>query len=253
MFAIDCGNTRIKWARFDGGRRDGEGHAPLHGAADPYAALAAAIPARPGRVLVANVAGSQAAAEIAAAVESAAGLRAEFVSVSAEAGGIVCGYKAPETLGVDRWLAMIATRRSVDGPFAVVCAGTALTFDAVDAGGKHLGGFIVPGDRLMIESLVRHAEQIPDIEPDADPGRDTGVLGLSTLEAVSRGTRLALAGAVSAAVASVADSLARPVPVVVTGGDGAMLVKWLACDSLFRSDLVLDGLAALAGMTGHDA
>jgi len=246
MFAIDCGNTRIKWARFDAGRRLGEGHAPVSDGAAAFAALAAALPDDAGRVLVANVAGSEVAARVEATVTEATGIRPEFVAVTAKAAGIECGYREPDSLGVDRWLAMIAARRIVDGPFAVICAGTAVTFDAVNGDGQHIGGLIVPSDRLMIDALARHAERIPHLEPDADAGRASGQLGRSTLEAVSRGTRLALTGAVETAVADVTGLLGEPIAVVVTGGDGAMLAGWLALDPVFRADLVLDGLAVLA-------
>ena len=135
MIAIDCGNTRLKWARFDGlTRRDG-GHASFRDDADPFASLRSIRVDSSERVLVANVAGEAVAARVADAVGTVLGREPEFVAVEASAYGIECAYADPGTLGVDRWVAMIAARRLVDGPFAVVGAGTALTFDAVDAGG----------------------------------------------------------------------------------------------------------------------
>ncbi|MGD8339163.1 MAG: type III pantothenate kinase [Gammaproteobacteria bacterium] len=253
MIAIDCGNTRLKWARFEGRARLDGGHASLRGAGDPFEALAAGLGDLAGRndsaghVLVANVAGPEVAEHISAAVRSTLGRDSEFVSVQANAHGIECAYADPGTLGVDRWLAMIAARNLRDGPFAVVGAGTALTFDAVDRSGRHLGGLILPGDRLMIEALASHAEQIPVVPPAGRAVRGLEILGRSTAEAVSHGARLALAAAVDRAVATVTAELGEAIAVLLTGGDAPLVEEWLASDAEVEADLVLEGLAVIGG------
>lgn len=246
MLAIDCGNTRIKWARYDAGRTSGRGSASLRGGADPYLQLAGTLDRGIERVCVANVAGAKVAERITATVVDRLEISPEFVRVEPKAHGIECAYYQPETLGIDRWLAMIAARRLAAGAFAVVSAGTAVTFDAVDADGQHLGGLILPGDRLMIEAMASNAHQIPLVERAADPVSGLDLLGRSTQQAVSRGARLATAAAVDRAVAEVAAALSQPLAVFVTGGDAAELAAWLAADVTIGADLVLDGLAAVA-------
>lgn len=245
MFAIDCGNTRIKWARFESGAPRETGSAGLHDA-DPYAALGGALVDGIDRVLVSNVAGPEAAAGIEATVRSRLDLVPQFVRVEASGHGIECAYRDPATLGVDRWLAMIAARRLVDGPVAVVSAGTAVTFDAVDAGGRHLGGLILPGDRLMIEAVARNTSQIPVVAEAGAAVSGLDLLGRSTDAAVSHGARLALAAAVDRALATVAAALGRDVVLLVTGGNANALAEWLASEARVRADLVLAGLAAFA-------
>ena len=117
MIAIDCGNTRLKWARFEGlSRRDG-GHASFRDETDPFAAIRSVLVDESERVLVANVAGDAVAARVVDAVGMALGREPEFVAVEASAHGIECAYADPGSLGVDRWVAMIAGRRLVDGPW----------------------------------------------------------------------------------------------------------------------------------------
>ena len=58
-------------------------------------------------------------------------------------------YPQPQSLGVDRWLALIAARQLAPGWACVIDAGTALTIDALDAAGLHLGGLIIPGSRMI--------------------------------------------------------------------------------------------------------
>jgi type III pantothenate kinase len=247
MLAIDCGNTRIKWAQYESGGRPDAGEVSWLDTPDAVTALAEALPETAGRVLVANVAGDEAGRQIAAAVSARLGTEPEFVVVEGEAHGIECGYRDPSALGVDRWLAMIAVRARVDGPFAVVCAGTAVTFDAVAEGGRHCGGLILPGSRLMARSLADHTGRIPLVEPAAEPVASGELLGRSTAEAVGRGVQLALAAAIDRAAAGFAAELGRELPLIVTGGDARKLAPWLHTTHELRADLVLDGLAIIGG------
>lgn len=246
ILAIDCGNTRIKWGRFANGRLTGKGAASLRDG-DAYAALADAFAGDVDRVVIANVAGPAVAARVESVVTSRLGLRPEFARVEASAHGIVCAYREPGTLGVDRWLAMIAARAQVGGLLAVVGAGTAVTFDGVLADGRHLGGLILPGDRLMLEALAAHTVQIGSVAPVSTPVAGLDLFGRSTAEAVGRGSRLAVAAAIDRAVAVLAESQGTAPRLLVTGGDAGTLVPWLASPAEVRADLVLEGLAVIAG------
>jgi len=245
MLAIDCGNSRLKWARYEGSRKLDGGAAALRDG-DAFGALGQALVDGIGRVFVANVAGDAVGEKIGATVSARLGVAPEFVRVDKSAHGIECAYREPATLGVDRWLAMIAARAVVPGPFAVVGAGTAVTFDAVDATGRHLGGLILPGDGLMIEALAANTGQIGLVPRAGGPAAGLDLLGRSTAEAVGHGTRLACAAAVDRAVAIVADALGAAPGVLVTGGDAAALAAWLASSGEVRADLVLEGLAIIA-------
>jgi type III pantothenate kinase len=249
MLAIDCGNTRIKWARFEAGRGLARGDASL-GRGDAWRALGEALVDGVERVLVANVAGKDAAERIEAEVSARLGIMPEFVSVMPRGFGIECAYRDPATFGVDRWLAMIAGRHRISGPFAVVGAGTAVTFDAVDGGGRHLGGLILPGDRLMIEALAAGTQQIGVVARATAPVRGLALLGRSTGEAVGRGSLLALAAASDRAMAVVAGALGVEPVLLVTGGDAGTLAAWLESKAEIRADLVLEGLAAIADAEG---
>jgi len=246
MLAIDCGNSRLKWARFEAGRMIDRGSSSLLDDEDPLRVLNDALVPGTDRVLIANVAGPGMAEHLRAAVIEQLTLAPEFVAVETDAHGIVCGYRDPATLGVDRWLAMIACRRAADGAFAVVSAGTAVTFDAVDAGGRHLGGLILPGDRLMIESLAANTRQIGLVAPAVRPVSGVELFGRSTAEAVAHGTQLALAAAIDRAVMQLGEALGAPPRLVLTGGDADRLARWLVTRAEVRADLVLLALAQIA-------
>lgn len=83
----------------------------------------------------------------------------QIVKTQAETLGIRCAYQTYQTLGVDRWLAILAARVITSLPVAVIDLGTANTCDIV-IGNKHEGGWISPGHSLMRESLLQNTENV---------------------------------------------------------------------------------------------
>jgi type III pantothenate kinase len=145
-------------------------------------------------------------------------------------------------LGVDRWLALQAARRRVDGAFCLVDAGTATTIDVVDAAGRHLGGWILPGREAAREGLLARA---PVLRRDV-PAIDTLAPATETGRAIERGLLLQQVGAVERALAEARalPGLAEPA-LVMTGGDAASLQSRVH-GARVEPDLVLEGLAMAA-------
>jgi type III pantothenate kinase len=244
---VDIGNTRFKWAL---AADDGTG--PVGSAVhvtDLEAAIAALVDALPRnlrRVLAANVAGDAVGARLAGALRARHAIEIEFVMPAAERYGIRCAYDEPARLGVDRWVAMIAAHRATPELVCVIQAGTAVTFDAVDASGRHLGGLIFPGPRLMADALDRKTGGIGPTPTTARPATGLKLLGTSTQEAVGKGSMLAIAAALDRAVAVVAAAANETPTAILTGGDAAELAPWLESKVRFSADLVLAGLAYIA-------
>ena len=66
-----------------------------------------------------------------------------------------------DSLGVDRWCALIGARGITSAPCVVVLAVTATTIDTVAGAGRLLGGLILPGLELMRRSLARDTAALP--------------------------------------------------------------------------------------------
>lgn len=249
ILLVDIGNTRIKWAcasergLFDPGETAHESHSDK-----ALQSLARAVPARVDRVIAVSVAGQTMEAAFAACIERRWGLTPQFVTVSREAHGVRCGYADPSRLGADRWVALIAAHRLAGGAACVIDAGTAVTLDAVDAQGHHLGGLILAGPGVIATALDRQTSGIGETRGLPRPGRGIGVLGTSTDEAVARAAMLGLAGALDRALREVAEDLKTQPAVYITGGDAEGLSPWLETRSDYRRHLVLEGLAAISGV-----
>jgi len=246
MLLIDIGNTRAKWATLDGGTLSRCG-AILHRGV-PSGDWVHGIDAadrRYDRILVSNVAGAVAAATVAEWARQRHGLQAEFVSASASAGGIINAYEDPAALGADRWLGMIGAWRRVRGPLVCIAAGTAMTVDAVDGSGRHLGGVIVPGRDMMIDALMRRTSDIARGASAAAAER-SGMLGRNTAAAIESGAVHALAALAARTIDDVTRRVGAPPRVFLGGGDAGRIEPLIGVAVELCPELVLEGLAVLA-------
>jgi type III pantothenate kinase len=245
---MDIGNTRIKWGVLRDGQIGDLGDRVHRGRG--AVAAAAVVKAMRGRefrrTMVSNVAGNSFATNITRAVSSSYGIEPTFAHVGRQKLGIRCGYRDPKRLGVDRWLAVLAAHKTAGRGALVIDAGTTLTIDGVTADGVHLGGLIIPGPQLMARALRRETSDIGDVAVTRD-ARSQTFLGRSTSEAVNMGSGFALAGAVDQALRFLKRQLGNNPRVLVTGGDGADLVRSLKTKAELRPALVLEGLALFAG------
>jgi len=86
-------------------------------------------------------------------------------------------YKTPETLGKDRLAAIVgASFIKPNNDILVIDAGTAITYDFIDANNVYWGGNIAPGLNLRLRALHEFTEKLPLIEIQVEStelGNDT--------------------------------------------------------------------------------
>lgn len=235
---LDQGNTRTRWVVMAGdhiaarGVLDAPGVDPLDGLGDWVGRVAV--------VAVSSVASVERRAALVARLGQLGYLEPRFLEPLPAAAGITNGYRDHARLGVDRWLVMLGAGQLGAGAFLAVDAGTAMTLDAVDAGGRHLGGYIVPGYRLQCRALHGGTAQVglSELEPALGWGKETG-------EAVSHGVLLGLAALVDRALIELQRGVGDTCRLVLTGGDAGRIAPVLQSanpvvdqDILFRGMLV---------------
>jgi type III pantothenate kinase len=93
-------------------------------------------------------------------------------------------YKTPETLGKDRLAAVVGASFLKPGSdILVVDAGTAITYDFIDANKIYWGGNIAPGLNLRLQALHEFTQKLPLVEAQVEsPG-----LGTDTQSAIISG------------------------------------------------------------------
>src|SRR5690606_40875698 len=140
-------------------------------------------------------------------------------------------------------LALLAAVERHGRPLCLVGFGTAVTVDAVDAGGHHLGGFIVPGMALMARALAGGTQLRPGITAAAD------ALGRSTDECIANGALAAVAALADRMFLRLRAAHGDVLRCVVTGGAASSVIPVLETPVVHDPDLVVAGLALLAD--GH--
>lgn len=233
---IDLGNTRLKWSLAEGGRLLESPSAIVWPGGELPMACWSAMGVT--NIVMASVAGVEATSE---AVRRISQLGAKIRQVATDAAwqGLRCAYPEPSRLGVDRWLALIAAyRMNPPGRCLVVSAGTALTIDALDPGGRHRGGIIVPGLAAMRDGLIAAA---PGLAAYRDGKAGTG-LATDSADAIASGC-LQVALALIERHRGEGDS---PGPVLLSGGDADVLTPHVRRPCQLKPWLVLEGLAMWA-------
>lgn len=238
LLAIDVGNSRIKWGLRAGSSWTATGVAN-HSERGALARAWMQLP-RECRMIGSNVAGR----EIQAGIEdilAAQRLDVHWIESQPAQCGVRNLYDDPAQLGADRWAALIAARSIHAGACLVVNVGTAVTVDALSAGGDFLGGLIVPGLRLMREALARDTSRL-----GSNPG-DHVPFPRNTADAIASGSIEAIAGAVERMRLRLREQGEDSVRIIASGGAIGALQPHLAIDRCVIDDLVLRGLVIIAG------
>lgn len=242
---VDIGNSRTKWAF----KQESGALGPMHACAN--AAIAnnedlRTMIEQSTKIVLACVAGDAVLLQFKALVPEKTSLH--VVQSQAETCGVYNGYVQPETLGVDRWAALLGAWSVHSAPCVVVNAGTAITVDALNADGEFLGGMIVPGLGLMIQSLRKNTARL-DVDIKAIEVQD---FPDNTADAIYAGCMNAAVGAVAAMAVHLAkhgDIMPR---LVLSGGDAEALKNALqqvpfanlhVKSVIMTENLVLQGLA----------
>jgi type III pantothenate kinase len=232
ILAIDAGNSRIKWRLTDGSQKIAQG-AQLTAKVLEGEVLNLSGIKSPSEIRIANVAGGDVVYSLKQQLISQFSAPIRFAKTSAAMGELSCAYEDPETLGVDRWLAIAAAYHKYNKSLMLVDAGSAITIDIIGPGGQHIGGYIVPGLTLMHDALWKNTS---DVRVVGSGTEELWLPGKNTQQSVNKGCLLA--------AVSMIESLAAqfPVRIVITGGDAKVISQGISLDAENHSNLVLDGL-----------
>lgn len=147
-------------------------------------------------------------------------------------------YDTPETLGFDRIAICVgAMNLFPKTPLLVIDSGTAITFDYVSAEGKFLGGNISPGLDIRFRALHQFTARLPYVQPS----ENYGGVGHTTEQAVRNGV---MDGMLFEAEHYITNFLAanNRGKVVITGGNSHFWERRLNLPVVFSPNLGFIGL-----------
>lgn len=233
---VDMGNSRIKWCS-SASPELMHAHETDSEAQNCWRALEGVV-----RVRVAAVVDPERVEQMLVWCRRYLQVEAEIATVKGGgASGIQLAYAKEAVLGVDRWLAMHAARHRFEGQDIIIASGgTALTIDYLNASGRHLGGYIIPGWRAAVNALLEGTKRIKSAPPQLKKNWRPGD---STLSCVEGGLALMYRGVLCSAVQIELPDF-HAAKMIITGGDGELLKSFgeseIAC--VYDPMLVLRGL-----------
>lgn len=170
-----------------------------------------------------------------------------WLKVHRRKGGVRPAYEDPARFGVDRYVALLAARAKHRNQAVIVLdLGTAVTIDAMDRGGRHLGGLILPG-LAMLGDVLR--ARLPQLDSQ---GEATGslpedlLLPVTTEDAVALGTHAFYVGGIEQIVADLLPRMEAEPVILACGGDAPVFCRATGLDVEHQPNLVLDGMVLAA-------
>ena len=247
FLALDVGNTRLKWANYDsaapGAKLLGHGAVFLENI-DKLAEGDWSTIAPPHKILGCIVAGDAIKRRVAEQLELW-DVATHWIHPGPQEAGLTNGYDHPARLGADRWVAVIGAHhrllsRGIHRPCIVVMVGTAVTVEAIDANGKFLGGFILPGHGIMLRALESGTAglHVPTGEVCNFP--------TNTSDALTSGGTFAIAGAVQRMVDNLTKHCGQAPVCIMTGGAGWKMAPSMSVEVELVESLIFDGLLEIA-------
>jgi type III pantothenate kinase len=164
-----------------------------------------------------------------------------FVLQAGAKTGLKIRYRNPVEVGPDRIAnAIAATELYPNQPLIIIDLGTATTIDVVSAARDYLGGIIMPGLRIAMESLEKNTARLPNVEIV----QATELIGRSTIEGIQSGLFFGSLAALRGLTHEIQKATFKGERAMVIGSGGfSRLFEGEGIFDVLVADLVLLGLA----------
>ncbi|MEO8076255.1 MAG: type III pantothenate kinase [Acidobacteriota bacterium] len=143
--------------------------------------------------------------------------------------GLKIRYRNPLEVGPDRIANAVGALHLYPGRnLIIIDFGTATTFDVVHAGREYLGGIILPGVRIAMESLEKNTARLPTVEIV----RPTELVGRTTIECIQSGLYFGNR--------AIVNELTRDIREQAFHGESAVVIATGGFSRLFENEAVFD-------------
>ena len=146
----------------------------------------------------------------------------------------------PQTVGIDRLINTYCIYKKYGKAAIVVDAGTAITIDVISSKGEFLGGVIMSGIKMKLNSLSQNTSKLPLLELSLP----CKAIGKNTEEAMISGAVIGSSKAIEVLIKKIKTELnTQEILIVLTGGD-CLLIKDFIDEKidLIEPNLTLKGL-----------
>lgn len=144
----------------------------------------------------------------------------------------------PAQLGSDLVIGAVAGIHKYGAPLIIIDMGTATTISVIDEKKNFLGGPIIPGAIVSLNSLVTETSQLPRIT--LEPPKN--VIGRSTIDSMKSGLIYGQASCLDGMIDRIEEELGQKAIVIATGGLAKVVIPCCKNKITLDDSLLLDGL-----------
>lgn len=155
--------------------------------------------------------------------------------------GLALHIDIPSQLGSDLLVNAVAAKSLYPAPILIFDMGTATTLSVIDKTGAYIGGMILPGMQVAMDSLAAQTAQLPQV----NFGPPKRLIGANTEECMQAGAIYGWASMMDGLIDRVEKELGQSVTTVLTGELSSVVASFCARKIHLQSELSLLGLKIL--------
>ena len=144
----------------------------------------------------------------------------------------------PAQLGSDLVVNAVVAIAEYPAPLIIFDLGTATTISVIDKKKNYIGGMILPGVRISLDTLTSRTSQLPRIS--LDPPKK--VIGTNTIDCMKSGVLLGNAACMDGMIQRIEKELGEKATVLATGGIARVIVPNCLEEIILDDKLLLKGL-----------
>ncbi|KIR03223.1 Pantothenate kinase type III, CoaX-like protein [Lachnospiraceae bacterium TWA4] len=147
----------------------------------------------------------------------------------------------PAQIGSDLIAGAVAGISLYTPPLILIDFGTAMTICVIDKNKNYIGGMILPGIKVSLDSLTSKTSKLPRIS--LSPPKH--LIGRSTIECMSSGVLYGNASCIDGMIERIREERKEEFTVIATGELSDKIIPLCRNEILMDADLILKGLALI--------
>ena len=177
---------------------------------------------------------------ILAAIRKITGLNAMLVGSGMKTGLNIL-MDNPKSVGSDMIVNAVGALAEHEPPIIIIEMGTATTMSVIDKNGRYVGGAILPGLRVSLDSMSASTAQLPRISLDT-PRR---VIGKNTIDCMRSGVIFGNAAMIDGMLDRIEEELGEKTSIIATGGISKIVLPLCSHTITYDGALLMKGLLHL--------
>ena len=147
----------------------------------------------------------------------------------------------PRSVGSDMIVNSVGALSEHEPPIIIIEMGTATTMSVIDKDGHYIGGAILPGLRVSMDTMSSSTAQLPRISLDT-PKK---VIGKNTIDCMRSGIIYGNAAMIDGMLTRIETELGQKATIIATGGIAKVILPLCSHEIIYDGALLMKGLLVL--------